>query len=121
MKKSHLIIIAMLTLLSISACSTTKVGNPSQNDALNSVTESGKNKKSGAMQGSVDSWLKDEWTPSVEKDKEIQKKYKDKNRDFTLQEYVDKSEVYVKDKEVKEYNKENSHSEKMKSMPVIGN
>ena len=41
----------------------------------------------------------------------------DKNRSFTLQEYVDKAAVYAK-----EHNSstENSHSEKMKSMPVIG-
>ena len=121
MKRLNMIIVTTLALLSMSACSTTEVGNPSQNDALNSVTTSGKNQKTGAIQNSLNNWLKDDWTPSIEKDEEIQKKYKDKNRDFTLQEYVDKSEVYVKDKNTTLYNEENSHSEKMKSMPVIGN
>jgi len=121
MKKLNILIIAALTTLSTTGCTTTKVGNPSQNSALNSVTSSGKNQKSGAMQNSLDSWLKDDWTPSVEKDEKIKAKYQDENRDFTLQEYVDKSEAYVKDKNTTTYNKENSHSERMKSMPVIGN
>ena len=121
MKKLKLAIITSLTLLSMSACSTTEVGNPSQNSALNEVTNSGKNQKTGAVQNSIDVWLKNEWTPIIEKNEEIKEKYKDKNREFTLQEYVEKSESYVKDANTTIYNEKNSHSEKMKSMPIIGN
>ena len=121
MKNFKLISIITFTLLSFSACSTTEVGNPSQNSALNSVTNSGKDVKTGAVQESLNSWIKEDWEPKVEKNKKIQKKYENEDRDFTLQEYVDKSEVYVKDKKSAEYTEENSHSQKMKSMPVIGN
>ncbi|MEJ2414079.1 MAG: hypothetical protein P8Y22_02200, partial [Sulfurimonas sp.] len=88
---------------------------------------------------SLDGWLKDDWTPSVEKDPEIQKKYmkkkvvvkkgenntteekaeytEDNNRSFTLQEYVDKAVAYQKTKP-NDYN--NSNVKKLESMPVIG-
>ena len=121
MKNITLTALTVLTIVGMSACGSKELGSPSQNSALNSVTTSGKNTKSAGMQKSLDSWLEKEWTPTVEKDKEIQKKYKDEDRDFTLQEYVDKSEAYLKDKNSTKYNAENSHSQKMKSMPVIGN
>ncbi len=121
MKKLNTIIITILTLLTFSACSQKTSVAPSQNKALNSVTNSTAQKESnGVMQKSLDKWLKDEWTPTVEKDETIKAKNQDKTRDFTLQEYVDKSGVYIKEKE-SEGKTTQSHVEKMKSMPVIGN
>jgi len=94
------------------------------------------------MQHSLDSWLHEDWEPTISKDKEIQKKYmkeekevksnssktsveetkeshfvdkEDKN--FTLQEYVDKAGAYMKAKP-NDYNSSNVH--KLESMPVIG-
>ncbi len=88
------------------------------------------------MQKSLDSWLHDDWEPTVSKDKEIQKKYmkeekvqtsaketqqshfvdkEDKN--FTIQEYVDKASAYMKAKP-NDYN--SSNVKKLESLPVIG-
>jgi len=79
------------------------------------------------MQKSLDSWLKTAWTPTVEKDAKVQQKYmkpvdskkyeEDKQRGFTLQEYVDKAGAYMKARP-NDYN--TSHAHKMESMPVIG-
>ena len=94
------------------------------------------------MQKSLESWLHDDWEPTVSKDKEIQKKYmkeekvqKNKqtqtsaketkeshfvdkeDRNFTLQEYVDKASAYMRAKP-NDYNSSNVH--KLESMPVIG-
>ena len=91
------------------------------------------------MQKSLDSWLKNDWEPTVSKDKEIQKKYMQekketktktsaketqkahfvdkKNKNFTLQEYVDKASAYMKAKP-NDYN--SSHVKKVESLPVIG-
>ncbi|QOP45119.1 hypothetical protein [Sulfurimonas paralvinellae] len=134
---SQLIITAFL--LNSCASSTTKVA-PSQNSALNSISKSNAAiEKEGAMQKSLDSWLHDDWEPTIAKDKEIQKKYmkeekgiesntsatktqeshfvdkEDKN--FTLQEYVDKAAAYMRAKP-NDYNSSNVH--KLESMPVIG-
>ncbi|WP_457745361.1 hypothetical protein [Sulfurimonas sp.] len=86
------------------------------------------------MQKALDQWLQKEWTPTVEKDSTIQKKYmqekiikKDKgeekvfiekkSRNFTLQEYVDKISVYMQAKP-SDYNSSNTH--KLEQLPVIG-
>ena len=61
--------------------------------------------------------LKEMTKEQVKKQKEVQAKYKEKDRNFTLQEYVDKMVVYntahVSDEE-------NSHTKKINAMPVIG-
>jgi len=92
------------------------------------------------MQKSLDSWLHDDWEPTVSKDKEIQKKYMkeekvqenvkpsvnetqeshfvDKeNKNFTIQEYIDKASAYMKAKP-NDYN--SSNVKKLESMPIIG-
>jgi len=135
---SPLIITAFL--LNSCASSTTEVA-PSQNSALNSISKSNAStKKEGAMQKSLDSWLHDDWEPTVSKDKEIQKKYMkeekvqenvkpsvnetqeshfvDKeNKNFTIQEYIDKASAYMKAKP-NDYN--SSNVKKLESMPIIG-
>jgi len=54
----------------------------------------------------------------VKKQKEIQEKYKEEDRNFTLQEYIDKlvvyNSTYISDEK-------SSHLNKINSMPVIGN
>jgi len=128
------IIILCSTLVLVSCGSSTAVA-PSQNSALNSVSPSGKEKK-GYIQTSLDTWLEEEWTPAVEKDGEIQKKYMKKSeiisadensseikyvekedKTFTLQELADKSEAYLR---AHDTNDTNSHIDKLESLPVIG-
>ena len=115
MKNIYLII---LTIFTLNSCSSTSTVNPSQNSALNSVSKSSEISNKGSMQTNLDNWLKDEWEPSLHKEKKVEEKYSDKSKSFTLQEYVDKSALYLK-----EYNStnENSHTQKLQSMPVIGN
>ena len=152
MKQITTITLITISLSLISGCSSKTEVAPSQNSALNSISSSGQNSKSGYMQKSLDSWLKDDWTPTVTKDKTIQKKYmkkttvsqkgesnetvsaktvsnedvkeeeessyeEDSNRNFTLQEYVDKAAAYLK---AKPNDYENSNVKKLESMPVIG-
>ncbi|WP_321777581.1 hypothetical protein [Sulfurimonas sp.] len=120
MKNLNITIITTFIILTFNACSPKTDVAPSQNEALNSITSSTVQKKNdGAMQKSLDKWLNDEWTPKTQKDKNIKAKDADKTRDFTLQEYVDKSEVYMKESKSNTKDTE-SHSKKMESIPVIG-
>ena len=64
-----------LTLVSLSACSYTNKPSESQNKALNSISSNSQPEKKGAMQSSLDNWLSQDWSPTVEKDEKIQKKY----------------------------------------------
>ena len=61
--------------------------------------------------------LKELSVEQVKKQKEVQSKYKEEDRPFTLQEYVDKMSVYNATHSTDE---ENSHTNKLSSMPVIG-
>ena len=63
MKVSHLIVISLSALL-LNACSNHVGVTPSQNPSLGAVTPSATaTSKGGMMQKSLDSWLKEEWTP----------------------------------------------------------
>ncbi len=135
------------TLFLLNSCSSKVNISPSQNSALNSISNSGGKAKAGYMQKSMDSWIQNDWTPEVSQNKEIQKKYmkkvedstiheeiekqdanklqtpdvnvqykEDENRNFTLQEYVDKAAVYGKSHPADE----KSNVKKLESMPVIG-
>jgi hypothetical protein len=123
------------SLTLFTACSTSQQISPSQNDALNRVSNSNAATENGLLQSLLDNFLQDKWTPSVSKDKDIQKKYmkeieiKEKNgtvhkkyvekedRPFRLQEYVDKRAAYIK-AHPSDYNNSNVH--KLEMMPVIG-
>ena len=126
-----------LSLLFCTACSTSGEVSPSQNSALNSISNSSAKSDKGVIQNMLDSFLKEEWTPTVESDKEIQKRYmqevKESNSSktttqksyiekedkyFTLQEYMDKREAYLK---VHPSDHNNSNVHKLEMMPVIGN
>jgi len=131
-KYSTTLSIVLLT----TACSTSPQVSPSENDALNAISNSSAKSDKGSLQSALDSFLEDDWTPTVEKDKAIQKKYmkrvdtnessttnsskfvEDEDKPFTLQEYVDKRAAYVKEHPA-DHN--NSHVHKLEMMPVIGN
>jgi hypothetical protein len=141
MKQLKIVLSLITTVLMLNSCASSSEGvAPSQNAALNSISKSNAStKKEGAMQKSLDSWLHDDWEPTIAKDKEVQKKYMheekkaeiktsakesreshyvDKeDRNFTLQEYVDKVSAYMK-AEPNDYNSSNVH--KLQNMPVIG-
>ncbi len=138
----HLLIKTTLTLLSSSliiGCSSNTSVAPSQNSALNSISKSNAKKKNdGFMQKAMDNWFNNDWTPTISKDKNIQKKYMRKDgstkvvykdgreevhyvekddKPFTLQEYVDKAAAYRK-AHPNDY--EHSNVKKLESMPIIG-
>lgn len=61
--------------------------------------------------------LKEMTKEEVKKQKEAQEKYSDEDRNFTLQEYIDKMAVYNSTHTSYE---EESHTQKVNSMPIIG-
>lgn len=61
--------------------------------------------------------LKELTKEQVIQQKEVQEKYQEEDRHFTLQEYVDKLEVY---NNTHITNEKDSHYHKINSMPVIG-
>jgi len=140
MKQLILISHSFLALILLSGCASKTQTSPSQNSALNSVSKSSAAKThEGVMQKSLDSWLKDDWEPTVSKDEKIQKKYMKKqvvkkgennttteevskyteseDGNFTLQELVDKAAAYMK---AKPDDSNNSNIKKLQSIPVIG-
>ena len=137
----HLMTQITLTLLGSSliiGCSALSSSAPSQNGALNSISSSNGKAKDGLMQGMMNSWFKNDWTPTISQDKNIQKKYMRKDgstkvvykdgreevhyvekddKPFTLQEYVEKAVAYRK-AHPNDY--EHSNVKKLESMPIIG-
>ncbi|MBU0631160.1 hypothetical protein KKA17_00800 [bacterium] len=90
---------------------------PTKNKELNTISPSHQDKEDGKMQKSLDNWLENDWTPTVEKNETIKKMDENESRNFTLQEYVDKVGAYIKNKPK---SNEPSMKEKMDKMPVIG-
>jgi hypothetical protein len=150
MKNITTLTLTISSVILLSACGGSNTPTPTRNTALSSVSPTSATKEGGLMQNSLDTWLKDDWTPTVEKDPTIRKKYmkaekqesvsksntledpkeassssieqettyvEDKDRNFTLQEYVDKAGAYMK---AHKNDKTESNVEKMNSMPVIG-
>jgi hypothetical protein len=105
----------ILTAFALGACSHSTMVAPSQNSALNSVSNSTQ-EKSGIMQKSLDNWLEKDWTPTVTKDEVVKEKYSDEKRAFTLQEFVDKAEAYSRESN----SSTESNVEKLNTMPAIG-
>lgn len=110
-------ILTVSIILLLNGCSQVDGANPSQNSALNNLAGKKEKTKDGFLQNSLNSWLKSDWKTSIEKDETIKEKYKDSDRSFTLQEYIEKANTYDK---VQDFNKTDSHVEKINSMPVIG-
>jgi len=105
----HLMIKLSLTFIGSSlmvGCSALSSSAPSSNSALNSISSSGATEKDGAMQRIMDDWFKNDWTPTVSEDKDIQKKYMkaETNKSGVKQTYIRKdgsTKVVYKDGEEK--------------------
>ena len=155
MKHLYTLILTTTTAFTLSSCAHSAPVAPSQNDALNKISNSKGKEKKGYMQEGLDAWLENDWAPAVNADAKVQEKYMEKreevkvssittqeelkahsseklstqsqksevkyvekpNKPFTLQEYVDKTEAYMRARKV---DLNNSHVEKLNSMPVIG-
>lgn len=91
--------------------------SPTKNEALNKVSPLNQNRPDGSMQKSLDHWLETDWTPTVQKDEKIKKVDANENRNFTLQEYVDKAVTYSKNKP---NSNESSGVNNLSKLPVIG-
>ena len=124
------IIIAAFILL---GCSTNVTVSPSQNPSLQAVSpNTAAASEGGAMQRSLDTWLKEEWTPlttpkavqskeSATKSVEVASKAEDEKQ-FTLQSFADKWKVYHENEAKMNEGKpkEASHIDAVNALPVIG-
>jgi len=119
MKQLIKITTIILSLTLFTGCVTSPKVAPSQNKALNSISKSNAiKKKSYFLQNQTDDFLENEWKETVLEDKEIKEKYEEnEDKSFTLQEYVDKAEVYSGKKPSDDTI---SNVTKMESLPVIG-
>jgi len=92
--------------------------NPSQNSALNTISPTQRNNDgNGLLQKKADNFIENDWTPTVEKNSSIKATNEDKERPFTIQEYVDKAGVYL---DAQPDSNKTSHKEKMDQLPGIG-
>jgi hypothetical protein len=118
-----------------SGCANRKGVAPSQNSSLNTVSPSGTaTSEGGAMQRSLDNWLKEEWTPLTTTTQTAPVNQPSQSTTpatvivpteetpFTLQKYADKWKAYQENKAKMNVGKpkEDSNIEKIQSMPVIG-
>ena len=127
----------IISSLLLVGCATNTTVSPSQNSSLNAVSpNTAAVSKGGAMQNSLDSWLKEDWVPttteattssSVSKGASSVPSPTDTTvvtdeKPFTLQNYADKWKVYHENKEKMNEGKpkEASHIETLQNMPVIG-
>lgn len=106
-------------------CATNSTVSPSQNSSLQAVSpNTATASKGGAMQSSLDSWLKEDWMPnSVTPSSSDSIRGSISNEEpFILQSYADKWKAYHENKEKMNEGKpkEASHVETLQKMPVIG-
>jgi len=135
MNRLHLPIAFFSLITLMSGCANREGVAPSQNSSLQAVSPSTTSASSGgAMQKSLDSWLKEEWTPittapSQKEGKDTQAAVmttpavqQEDNTSFTLQKYADKWKAYHESKAKMNEGKpkEASNVEKLESMPAIG-
>lgn len=138
--KATLAITAAVSALLLVGCANREGVAPSQNSSLNAVSPSTTaTSEGGSMQRSLDTWLKEEWTPlsapasgtnatsetaapSTSAPSSALSTQPEDNTPFTLQKYADKWKIYHENKEkMKEGKpKEASHIEMMQSLPVVG-
>ena len=139
MNPIHLLTAAVSTLLLV-GCANREGVAPSQNASLHSVSPSTTAvSEGGAMQRSLDAWLKEEWTPLtktakvttttktpdgkvVTETKMVEVPEPVDSEPFTLQKYADKWKVYHENKAkmMEGKPKEPSHIEMMGTLPVVG-
>ena len=136
MRLQFSLIISSLLLV---GCATNATVSPSQNSSLNSVSpNTASTSKGGAMQHSLDSWLKEDWIPNSKTGTSTRSSSVPKatsptsastdttvvtdEKPFTLQSYADKWKVYHENKEKMNEGKpkEASHIDVVNSLPVIG-
>ncbi|CAI6146112.1 MAG: hypothetical protein SPLUMA2_SPLUMAMAG2_00259 [uncultured Sulfurimonas sp.] len=86
----------ILSIILFAGCVTAPTVALTGNESFKSISKSNSSKKkSYFLQNQMDKFLENEWKESVLEDKKIKEKYEDKkDRSFSLQEYVDKIEVY---------------------------
>ena len=116
MKQENIIILSTLMIFGLNGCAIDSTLSPSQNTELNVVSES-QSHKEGYMQEHLDRWLKNEWEPTVKSVDKKYKKKKQKNKSFSIQEYVDKAILYHKKHPLDE---NASYYNKLNHLPVIG-
>ncbi|MHB8098334.1 MAG: hypothetical protein ACYDD5_01950 [Sulfuricurvum sp.] len=138
MRLSLSIIIATFTL---AGCATNTTTPPSQNSSLNAISpNTAVASQGGAMQSSLDSWLKEDWFPNskaVTPTTASSSTFKGTSaatsaskeatvvtdeKPFTLQSYADKWKAYHENKEKMNEGKpkEASHIDAVNALPVIG-
>jgi hypothetical protein len=140
MSQTSLFLSVVASLLILTGCANREGVAPSQNSSLHSVSPSTTAvSEGGAMQRSLDSWLKEEWTPMtktvpvatkttapdgtvVTTTTMVEVPEVEDNEPFTLQKYADKWKVYheSKAKMMEGKPKEPSNIDLMNSLPVIG-
>lgn len=106
-------------------CATNSTVSPSQNSSLNAVSpNTASQSKGGAIQSSLDSWLKEDWMPNsvTPSSSDLIRGSISNEEPFTLQSYADKWKAYHENKEKMDEGKpkEASHVETLQKMPVIG-
>jgi len=117
MKQLMKIFVITLSLSFLISCSNHTQTRPSNKSSTHNVIPTVSKEKAGFMQKTLDSFLEDDWEPTVKSDKTIQKKYIEKESSFTLQEYVDKTAAYM---HAKPADYEHSNVHRLEQMPVIG-
>ena len=135
-----LCVMAAASLFIFSGCANREGVAPSQNASLQTVSPSSTAaNEGGAMQRSLDAWLKEEWTPltaapagqtektpsnggTVTTSSAVQTPEAKDDEPFTLQKYADKWKVYHENKAKMNEGKpkEPSHVDMMNSLPVVG-
>lgn len=129
----------LLATLFFVGCATNTTVPPSQNPSLQAVSpNTAAASKGGAMQSSLDSWLKEDWIPnsttgvstapaSLSKGNPAATTSTDTvvvsdEKPFTLQGYADKWKAYHENKEKMNEGKpkEASHIDAVNALPVIG-
>jgi hypothetical protein len=135
-----LYVMAAASLFIFSGCANREGVAPSQNASLQSVSPSSTAaNEGGAMQRSLDAWLKEEWTPLTDTPPsqngqtpssgatattsvEAKAPEAKDEEPFTLQKYADKWKVYHENKAKRDEGKpkEASHVEMMSTLPVVG-
>lgn len=128
----------IISSLLLVGCATNATVSPSQNSSLQAVSpNTAAASQGGAMQRSLDAWLKDEWTPlttpkAVQQTKDgadnknvevaSATSKQEEEKAFTLQSFADKWKVYHENEAKLNEGKpkEASHVETLQKMPVIG-
>lgn len=118
-----------ISSLLLVGCATNATVSPSQNSSLQAVSpNTSAASQGGAMQRSLDKWLKEEWIPNTTTEGSPSASASTDTavvadeKPFTLQSYTDKWKVYHENKaKINEGKpKEASHIDAVNALPVIG-